>query len=97
LNKQELNVMVAHQPNRISEFRHTLEQPAELVKEYPLSAMLILFGVGLGVGVLIGQTVANPIAHAFEPEPTMTERLSRQVYDAVSRVMPEALSRHLHS
>jgi hypothetical protein len=89
--------MVAHHPNRMSDIRNSLEQPTELVKEYPLSAMLILFGVGLGVGVLIGQTVANPIAHAFQPEPTMTERLSRQVYDAVSRVMPDALSRHLHS
>ena len=89
--------MVAHPSDRLGEFRHVLEQPTELVKEYPLSSMLMLFGVGLGVGVVIGQAMCSPMLHAMHPEPTMTERVSRQIYDTVSNVLPQAIARHMHS
>jgi hypothetical protein len=66
----------------------------ELVEEYPISSTLLAFGVGLGVGVLIGQTIAG----ALRPEPEPLSRLdsvSQQVYEAVRKAVPEAIARYL--
>jgi len=86
--------MVSHQVNRLNEgFRETMERPVELVKDYPLSATMIAFGMGLGVGVLLSQTLCSSLMETFEPEPTMTERLKKQVYDAVSHVLTPSMMR----
>jgi hypothetical protein len=91
--------MVAHEGRqRISDsMYHAMEQPAEMVKEYPVSSMLLAFGLGLGVGVVIAQACAGPMMSYMHHEPTMTEKLSRQIYDVVANTMPQALSRHLHA
>lgn len=91
--------MVAHEGRqRISEnMWHAMEQPAEMVKEYPVSSMLLAFGVGLGVGVVIAQACAGPLMSYVHPEPSMTEKLSRQIYDAVANVIPQSLSSRLHA
>jgi hypothetical protein len=66
----------------------------ELLEEYPIASTLLAFGAGMGMGILIGQTVAN----AFAPEPTPSSRLdslTQQVCNAVRNAIPEAVSRHL--
>ena len=68
-----------------------LARPAEMLQEYPLSSMLVVFSVGLGVGVLIGQALI-PSFH----EPTMTERMGRQLYDSMSN-LSNAVGRTFHS
>ena len=80
--------MVA-QANRMNEqFREAMQQPAELVREYPLASMLLMFGMGLGVGVVLSQAVCNSLMEIADPETTtMTEKLRRQVYDALGRYM----------
>jgi len=78
-------------PSRASSFS---KSSRELVEEYPISSTLLAFGVGLGVGVLIGQTIAAAIA----PEPESLSRLdslTQQVRDAVRKAVPEAISRYL--
>jgi hypothetical protein len=66
----------------------------ELVEEYPVSATLLAFGVGVGVGILVGQTIAG--AFTREPQPSSRlESLSQQVCDAVRNAIPDAISRHL--
>jgi len=66
----------------------------ELVAEYPISTTLLAFGVGLGAGVLIGQTIAAAVSS--EPEPmSRLDSLSQQVRDAVRKAVPEALSHYL--
>jgi hypothetical protein len=66
----------------------------ELVEEYPISSTLLAFGVGLGVGVLVGQTIAG--AFRSEPEPSSRlDSLSQQVCDAVRKSVPEAIGRYL--
>jgi len=66
----------------------------ELVEEYPISATLLALGVGLGIGVLVGQTIAS--AFSSEPEPSSRlDSLSQQVCDAVRKTVPEAISRYL--
>lgn len=90
--------MVAKEVNRVSgQIRHALEQPTEMVKEHPLSSMLLVFGVGLGVSVLLSQTCAGPLMHMMYHEPTTSEKISRQVYEALSGVLPQTLTSRFHS
>jgi len=89
--------MVAHQQNRVKgEFWGAMERPTELVKEHPLPTMLLMFGLGMGVGVLVGQTLCSSLLESFE-EPTMTEKMRRQVYDALSHVISPSMLKQLQS
>jgi hypothetical protein len=90
--------MVAHHPtNRIKDqFQDVLERPTELVKEHPLPAMLLMFGLGMGVGVLVGQTVCSSLLDMFE-EPTLTDRVRQQVYDALSNVVSPSVMRQIQN
>jgi hypothetical protein len=87
--------MVAHQKNRIrEEFWESMERPAELVKEHPLSSMLLMFGLGLGVGVILSQPLSAALSEIVS-EPTMTDKMKRQVYDALSHVLSPSMLRQL--
>lgn len=89
--------MVAHQKNRVTdEFWGAVERPKELLQEYPLPSMLLMFGLGLGVGVLVSQTLCSTLMETFE-EPTMTEKMRRQAYDALSHVLPSSMLKQLQS
>ena len=80
--------MVAY-ANRLNEqFQHAMERPTEMVREHPLPSMLLMFGLGLGVGVIVSQALAGGL---FEHEPTMTEKMRKQVYDALSHVMSPSM------
>jgi len=89
--------MVAHQSNRMKdEFWDSMQRPAEMVKEHPLPSMLLMFGVGIGVGVLLSQTVCSALMETLE-EPSMTEKMRRQVYDALSHVVSPSMLNQLKS
>jgi hypothetical protein len=68
-----------------------------VIGHYPFSSALVVFGIGLGVGVAIGRLFVAP-----SPPPSFgrraelaAERVGRQILDAVSGVVPESLARHL--
>jgi len=73
--------------NATKRVQEALERPVEMAREYPVSSMLVVFGVGLGVGVLLSQVACTSMYH----EPTFSERLSRQIYDAVNQVIPDSV------
>jgi len=56
--------------------------------------MMVVFGVGIGVGVLLSQS-ASHLPYAA-PEPSMSEKLAKQIYDAVSSAIPASIARQLH-
>jgi hypothetical protein len=86
--------MVAREMDRVNEgFQHALERPQEVLQEYPVSSMLVMFGLGLGVGLLVSQALCSTM---LEPEPTMTERWQRNLMHAADRVLPSGMSRQLH-
>jgi hypothetical protein len=86
--------MVAQPVNRVAEqFRGAMERPTEIVKEHPLPSMLLMFGLGLGVGVVISQALCSTLMEAVA-EPTMTEKMKRQVFDAMSHVMSPSMFKH---
>jgi hypothetical protein len=72
-------------------------QPKQVVEEYPISSMLVVFGIGIGVGVVLSQALCEPIARAWQPEPSFTEKLGRSMYDAMSSMIPESVSRRMHA
>jgi len=89
--------MVA-QANRMNQqFREAMERPGELVKDYPLASMLLMFGMGLGVGVIVSQTICNSLLEMAEPEPSMTDKLRRQVYDALGHVLTPSMLKQVQS
>jgi hypothetical protein len=89
--------MVAQQEHRFNDqFREAFERPAEMVKEYPLASMLLMFGMGLGVGVLVSQSLCSALAELAE-EPTMTEKVRKQVMEALSHVVSPATLRQIQS
>jgi len=88
--------MVAHTNRVKDEFWGAMERPTQMVKEHPLPSMLLMFGLGLGVGVLISQTLCSSLIEALE-EPTMTEKVRRQAYDALSHVLPPSMIKQLQN
>lgn len=87
--------MVA-QTNRMNDhFREAMAHPTEMVKDHPLPSMLLMFGIGMGVGVVVAQTLCSSLID--EEPPTMTEKVRKQVFDAVSSVLPPSMLRQLQS
>jgi hypothetical protein len=89
--------MVAPQTHRFSDqFQGALERPAEVVQEYPMASMLLMFGIGLGVGVVVAQALSGTLAELAE-ESTMTDKVKRQAFDAISHVLTPSMMKQLQS
>ncbi len=65
--------------------RETIEgyaqQPVKMVQEHPIPASLVLFGIGLGIGMVIASSMPT-MMH----QETTTERVGRQFNDALSEI-----------
>ena len=82
--------------SRISSMMETaVHQPRQVVEEYPVSSMLVVFGIGIGVGLVLTQALCEPISRAFQPEPSFTEKLGRSMYEAMSSMVPESVARRM--
>lgn len=88
--------MVTQEAN-CSSFSEMYTQPAEMVKEYPLSSMMVLFGVGIGVGLILTHSLSEPVSRAIYGNPTMTDRWTRQLHDVLAQVIPDSIARQMHS
>jgi hypothetical protein len=87
--------MIAHQGAQSSRmtFQDAVDKPMELTREYPMSSMLVIFGVGVGVGLVLSQAIAAPLGHMMQPEPTMTEKLGQRVMEAIRPMVPDSIAR----
>lgn len=82
-----------------------MHQPAEVIKEYPLTSMLVVFGVGVGVGLIVTQAMCessssnssnfNRYTRGWDSH--SAERIGRQVYDSLANMVPASVSRQFHS
>jgi hypothetical protein len=84
-------------PNRTTVAKAAAESDG-LVDANPLSSVLIVFGIGLGVGVALGCMLTGPTA----PRATFAQRtelaaekFGRRMLDAMSGVLPQSLSKHI--
>jgi hypothetical protein len=74
----------------MSSVSDAMSKPTEMVQEYPVSSMLVVFGIGMGIGVALSQALI-PAFH----EPTMSERMTRQLYDGMND-LTSTVKRSLH-
>lgn len=57
-------------------------KPVQVVREHPIPASLVMFGIGLGIGVLFTSKACEAMTH----QETTSERLSRQFSDALTEI-----------
>lgn len=85
--------MVAEQSRFRSTPQSALNRPSEVIDEYPMTSMLVLFGVGLGVGVLLAGTCGDKIAQGLGREESYLEKLTCQIRDVIRQSLPDELRR----
>lgn len=68
-----------------------MNKPGELVSEYPVSSVLLVFGVGLGVGFVLASALCE--SSMWQPPESTTQRWGRQLQDTFSHMVPESVSR----
>jgi hypothetical protein len=74
-------------------FSRRYEAAERCVAENPTSAVGVAFGVGLGIGLCVGLAMKSAMYDRRHAHQRLTERLGRQVLDALSSVLPESLTR----
>ena len=69
-----------------------------LVSDYPLSSVLVIFGIGLGAGVVLGNFLSGPVPS----RPSLgrrteqaAEQFGRQMLDAMAGVLPASVAKHI--
>lgn len=67
----------------------------EWVEEHPFTSVTFLFGLGVGVGLLLGHTIAEAAGRTLIHDDTLTEKLTSQFRDVLKNALPPGLSRHL--
>jgi hypothetical protein len=88
------NTMPTSKKNAVS----SQGKPSGLISDYPISSVLIVFGIGLGAGVALGSLLSGSVTS----EPTFgrrtelaAEHLGRQVRDAIAAVLPTSVAKHI--
>jgi hypothetical protein len=76
----------------LGQMGHMATHPQEAISEYPFSSALLVFGVGLGVGLVLSSAICESAEQAWQPQ-SMSERWGRQMKDYVSQMVPESVSR----
>lgn len=69
-----------------------------LVSHYPLSSVLIVFGIGLEVGVAVGSILGGPdtpLPSFGKRTELAAEKLGRQVLDSIAGVLPQSLAKYV--
>lgn len=67
----------------------------EMIEEHPLTSLVVVFGVGMGVGLLLGQAVCESFGSMRGRPETTAEKLGCQIRDALKHALPESVARHL--
>ncbi len=76
-----------------SRFSQATVDPGAMVRGHPIESALMVFGLGIGVGIVLSHALQEPIRKMLEPESTTFQKISKHVMEAVQQSLPEALSR----
>ena len=77
--------------------RHSYGEMQECISEYPLASTLSAFGIGMGIGLLIGMAVAGESS----PKPRhwynldSAEEYGRRILDAVTSALPNSIAKRI--
>lgn len=75
----------------------TMERMEETVQHWPFSSVTTAFGIGLGLGIVLGCALAEqsrPAPHHWYDQ-LSAERLGRSVLDSLSNILPDAIARRV--
>ena len=72
-----------------------VERVEETVQQFPFSSVLTAFGIGLGLGVVLGCALAEPQRPSHWYDNLSAERFGRSMLDSLSNVLPEKFARHV--
>lgn len=77
--------------NRVADhLREGYDAATECVAEHPASSILVVFGVGFGLGLLLGHALAEP-----PRERSGLAAFCRHMLEAMREYMPDALAKKL--
>jgi hypothetical protein len=83
----------------VSSTAHSAAQTAhQTVDHYPISTALVVFGVGLGAGVLIGCALADANFGGSRSRGyggNTVEAFGHRILDNIASIMPDAVASHL--
>ncbi|MGE0761433.1 MAG: hypothetical protein AB7F89_22550 [Pirellulaceae bacterium] len=82
-----------HQPvNRVSEYA---QEGREMLGEYPVSSVVIAFGLGLATGLAVTALFSeDEERHRYRH---MSHRLGQQLLDAMQQMVPESVARNFRA
>ena len=64
------------------------------IKDHPLAMTLAVFGLGAGLGVVIGSALAEPMGIRKQP---VAENLGRKILDSIAEYLPASVQKQLHT
>jgi hypothetical protein len=72
--------------------RAAAQQAMDWVEDYPFASVAVMFGIGVGVGLVVGHTIAEAAGRRMFHHDTLAERLSCQIRDVLRNSLPRAFS-----
>jgi len=63
------------------------------IKDHPLAMTLAVFGVGMGLGVVLGSALAEPMGLRKQP---VAENLGRKILESISEYLPASVAKQLN-
>jgi hypothetical protein len=67
----------------------------EWINENPFTSVTVLFGLGVGVGVLLGHVIAESAGRTLFHEDTLAEKLAGEIRKVLKSTLPKGISRHV--
>jgi len=75
------------------------EKPSGIACDYPISSAMVVFGVGVGAGMILSGLLGAPYHKSYPSLGRQTElaagQLGRQMVDAIAGVLPASLAKHI--
>jgi len=63
------------------------------IHDYPLGVTLAVFAAGLGLGVMVGSSLAEPMGVRSQPT---ADNIGKKILDAIAEHLPASLQKQLH-
>jgi hypothetical protein len=95
MGSQSTNRVQEHFEEQVQPMMSRCSEAAEAaIHDNPLGITLAVFGAGLGLGVLLGCALAEPMG--LKPQP-VADNIGRKILDAISEHLPASIQKQLHA